>query len=100
MEQALESAQLVDKLGFKRLWFAEHHNTINLASMATSNLIGLAAQVTESIRVGSGVIMLPNHSSLQVAEYFCTIALLFPDRIYFVLVLAPGTDVQTAKQIS
>ena len=51
LEQALESAKLLDKLGFKRLWFAEHHNTKTLASMATSNLIGLAAKMTERIRV-------------------------------------------------
>ena len=100
LEQALEAAQLVDRLGFKRLWFAEHHNSISMASMATSNLIGLAAQVTERIRVGSGGIMLPNHSPLQVAENFGTIAQLFPDRIDLGLGRAPGTDAQTAQLIT
>lgn len=100
IEVALESAQQLDKLGFKRLWFAEHHNTKSLASMATSNLIGLAAQVTEKIRVGSGGIMLPNHSPLQVAESFGTLAQLFPDRIDLGLGRAPGTDAQTAQLIT
>ncbi|MBP1969847.1 luciferase family oxidoreductase group 1 [Virgibacillus natechei] len=100
LEEALEAAQLVDKLGFKRLWFAEHHNSINLASMATSNLIGLAANVTKRIRVGSGGIMLPNHSPLQVAESFGTIAQLFPDRIDLGLGRAPGTDAQTAQLLT
>ena len=100
LEQALESAQLLDKLGFKRLWFAEHHNTKTLASMATSNLIGLAAQVTEKIRVGSGGIMLPNHAPLQVAESFGTIAQLYPNRIDLGLGRAPGTDAQTAQLLS
>lgn len=100
LEQALEAAQLIDKLGFKRLWFAEHHNSINLASMATSNLIGLAAQKTERIRVGSGGIMLPNHSPLQVAESFGTIAQLFPNRIDLGLGRAPGTDAQTAQLLT
>ena len=100
IEQALEAAQLIDKLGFKRLWFAEHHNSINMASMATSNLIGLAAQVTERIRVGSGGIMLPNHAPLQVAESFGTIAQLYPNRIDLGLGRAPGTDAQTAQLLS
>jgi luciferase family oxidoreductase group 1 len=100
MEQALEAAQLIDKLGFKRLWFAEHHNSRNLASMATSNLIGLAAKVTERIRVGSGGIMLPNHAPLQVAENFGTLAQLFPNRIDLGLGRAPGTDAQTAQLLS
>src|SRR5690606_14488740 len=91
---------LLDKLGYKRLWFAEHHNTISLASMATSNIIGLAAQVTENIRIGSGGIMLPNHSPLQVAESFGTIAQLHPDRIDLGLGRAPGTDAQTAQLIT
>lgn len=100
MEQALEAAQLIDKLGFKRLWFAEHHNTRSLASMATSNLIGLAAKVTEKIRVGSGGIMLPNHAPLQVAENFGTLAQLFPNRIDLGLGRAPGTDPQTAQLLT
>jgi luciferase family oxidoreductase group 1 len=100
LEQALEAAQLVDELGFKRLWFAEHHNSINLASMSTSTLIALAAQVTERIRIGSGGVMLPNHSPLQVAESFGTIAQLFPDRIDLGLGRAPGTDAQTAQLLT
>ena len=97
LEQSLEAAQLIDKLGFKRLWYAEHHNTISLASMATSTLIALAAQMTERIRVGSGGIMLPNHAPLQVAESFGTLAQLFPNRIDLGLGRAPGTDGMTAQ---
>lgn len=100
IEQSLETAQLLDKLGFKRLWFAEHHNTSSLASMATSNLIGLAAKMTERIRVGSGGIMLPNHAPLQIAESFGTLAQLFPDRIDLGLGRAPGTDAQTAQLLT
>jgi len=100
LDQTLELAQQLDKLGFKRLWFAEHHNSIYTASMATSNLIGLAAQKTERIRVGSGGIMLPNHSPLQVAESFGTLAQLFPDRIDLGLGRASGTDAQTAQLIT
>lgn len=100
IEDALETAALLDKLGFKRLWFAEHHNTRNLASMATSTLMALAAQRTKNIRVGSGGIMLPNHSPLQVAESFGTLAQLFPDRIDLGLGRAPGTDGQTAQLLT
>lgn len=100
LEQSLDAAQLIDRLGFKRLWYAEHHNTISLASMATSTLIGLAAQRTERIRLGSGGIMLPNHAPLQVAENFGTLAQLFPDRIDLGLGRAPGTDGLTAQLLS
>lgn len=100
IEESLETAELLDELGFKRLWYAEHHNMINVASMATSALIGLAAQRTERIQVGSGGIMLPNHSPLQVAENFGTLAQLFPDRIDLGLGRAPGTDGLTSQLIT
>lgn len=100
IEESLETAELLDKLGFKRLWYAEHHNMESVASMSTATLIALAAQRTEKIRVGSGGIMLPNHSPLQVAENFGTIAQLFPDRIDLGLGRAPGTDGQTSQLIT
>lgn len=100
IEAAMENAELIDKLGFKRLWFAEHHNTKSLASAATAQLIGMAADRTEKIRVGSGGIMLPNHSPLQVAENFGTIAQMHPDRIDLGLGRAPGTDSRTSQLIT
>ena len=100
IEAAMENAKLIDKLGFKRLWFAEHHNTKNLASVSTAQLIQMAADRTENIRVGSGGIMLPNHSPLQVAENFGTIAQMHPDRIDLGLGRAPGTDQMTSQLIT
>ncbi|MCD2138744.1 LLM class flavin-dependent oxidoreductase [Salinicoccus halitifaciens] len=100
IESAMENAELVDQLGFKRLWFAEHHNTKSLASAATAQLIGMAADRTENIRVGSGGIMLPNHSPLQVAENFGTIAQMHPDRVDLGLGRAPGTDSRTSQLIT
>ncbi|MCY9007365.1 LLM class flavin-dependent oxidoreductase [Peribacillus frigoritolerans] len=97
IEHSLEAAQLIDKLGFKRLWFGEHHNMISLASAANPILIAQAAQVTERIRVGSGGLLLPNYAPLQVAESFGTLAQLFPNRIDLGLGRAPGTDAQTAQ---
>ena len=100
IEVAMDNAVLIDKLGFKRLWFAEHHNTKNLASVATAQLILLAAERTKNIRVGSGGIMMPNHSALQVAESFGTIAQLHPGRIDLGLGRAPGTDPKTSSLIT
>lgn len=97
IEQAMEGAQLLDRLGFNRLWFGEHHNMNSLASAANTILIAQAANMTERIRVGSGGIMLPNYSALQVAEAFGTLAQLFPGRIDLGLGRAPGTDRQTAQ---
>ena len=89
-------AQHVEKLGFKRFWLAEHHNMPFIASSATSIIIGHVAAGTKNIRVGSGGIMLPNHSPLVIAEQFGTLESLFPGRIDLGLGRAPGTDQRTA----
>src|SRR5699024_8121997 len=85
-----------DKFRFNRYWFADHHNMRGIASSATSLLIGHVAQHTNSIRVGSGGVMLPNHASLVIAEQFGTLESLYPNRIDLGLGRAPGTDQRTA----
>ena len=97
---SMDSARLADELGYHRLWFAEHHNTPNLASSATALLISQAASVTERIRVGSGGVMLPNHAPLMVAEQYGTLATVHGDRIDLGLGRAPGTDGMTAQALS
>jgi luciferase family oxidoreductase group 1 len=92
-------AQLADNLGYKRFWLAEHHNMAHVASTATVVLIGYVASQTKNIRVGSGGIMLPNHSPLVVAEQFGTLETLYPNRIDLGLGRAPGTDQPTAEAI-
>ena len=94
-----ELAQLADTLGYKRFWLAEHHNMAHVASTATVILIGYIAGQTQKIRVGSGGIMLPNHSPIIVAEQFGTLGTLYPDRIDLGLGRAPGTDTLTALAI-
>ena len=96
---SLKNALQAEQLGYTRYWFAEHHNMMNVASSATSVLIGYIAGNTSSIRVGSGGIMLPNHSPLVVAEQFGTLATLYPGRIDLGLGRAPGTDQATALAI-
>src|SRR5690554_4645142 len=96
---SLDLARNVEYWGYKRFWLAEHHNMISIASSATSVLIGYIAGGTSTIRVGSGGIMLPNHSPLIVAEQFGTLANLYPDRIDLGLGRAPGTDQVTAQAI-
>lgn len=96
---SLDLAQHVEKWGYTRYWLAEHHNMISVASSATSIVIGHIAGGTETIRVGSGGIMLPNHSPLVIAEQFGTLASLYPDRIDLGLGRAPGTDQLTAMAI-
>ena len=98
-EKTKEIAQLADTLGYKRFWLAEHHNMPHVASAATVVLIGYIAGQTQQIRVGSGGIMLPNHSPLIVAEQFGTLETLYPGRIDLGLGRAPGTDTQTAMAI-
>lgn len=96
---SLQLAKHVEKLGYTRYWFAEHHNMINVASSATAVLIGYIAGGTSTIRVGSGGIMLPNHSPLIVAEQFGTLESLYPGRIDLGLGRAPGTDQVTSMAI-
>ncbi|WP_348797460.1 LLM class flavin-dependent oxidoreductase [Flavobacterium adhaerens] len=99
MQKTKELAHLADDLGYKRFWLAEHHNMAHVASTATVVLIGYIASLTKNIRVGSGGIMLPNHSPLIVAEQFGTLATLYPNRIELGLGRAPGTDSLTAQAI-
>ncbi len=96
---SLKIARRVEELGYKRYWFAEHHNMISVASSAPSILIGYIAGGTKTIRVGSGGVMLPNHAPLIVAEQFGTLASLYPGRIDLGLGRAPGTDQVTAMAI-
>ena len=92
-------AKAADKLGFSRLWLAEHHNMEGITSSATCVLIADIAQQTERIRVGSGGIMLPNHPPLVVAEQFGTLEALHPGRIDLGLGRAPGTDPITSRAL-
>lgn len=92
-------AQHAEKLGYRRFWLSEHHNTPTLASSATSILISKVLDHTEAIEVGSGGIMLPNHTPLVVAEQFGTLATMYPGRVNLGLGRAPGTDMQTAHAL-
>ena len=96
---SLEMAQHAEQLGFKRYWFAEHHNMQSIASAATSVLIGYVAGGTSTIRVGSGGVMLPNHAPLVIAEQFGTLESLYPGRIDLGLGRAPGTDQLTSMAL-
>ena len=95
----LDLACHAERLGYRRYWLAEHHNMPGIASAATAVLIGHVADGTSTIRVGAGGIMLPNHSPLQVAEQFGTLASLYPDRIDLGLGRAPGTDQATMRAL-
>ncbi len=92
-------AQAAEALGYRRVWYAEHHNFSAIASSATSVVIAHVAAHTRAIRLGSGGIMLPNHAPLVVAEQFGTLASLHPGRIDLGLGRAPGTDVATLRAL-
>jgi len=97
--RSLDLAQHVERSGYKRYWLAEHHNMAGVGSSATAVLIGHIAGGTKSIRVGSGGIMLPNHTALMVAEQFGTLESLYAGRIDLGLGRAPGTDQVTAAAL-
>src|SRR5690625_3106780 len=92
-------AQLAEASGYRRVWYAEHHNMSTIASSATSVLIAHVAAHTETIRLGAGGVMLPNHSPLVIAEQYGTLASLHPGRIDLGLGRAPGTDPTTMRAL-
>src|SRR6201995_5934646 len=92
-------AQAAERLGYERIWYAEHHNIKSIASSATSVLIAHIAAHTETIRLGAGGIMLPNHSPLVIAEQFGTLATLHPGRIDLGLGRAPGSDTAAMRAL-
>ena len=95
----VDLAQHAERWGYHRYWLAEHHNMPGIGSAATAVVIGHVAGATQKIRVGSGGIMLPNHSPLVVAEQFGTLESLYPGRIDLGLGRAPGTDQVTARAL-
>ena len=99
ISRTVRTAQQLEKIGYSRIWVAEHHNMEYVASSATAVLIEHIASQTSSIRVGSGGIMLPNHSPLVIAEQFGTLGTIHPDRIDLGLGRAPGTDQVTAMAL-
>ena len=96
-QRSLDLAGHTETLGYRRYWVAEHHNMPGIASAATSVVIGHIAGGTSRIRVGSGGIMLLNHSPLAIAEQFGTLESLYPGRIDLGLGRAPGTDQTTMR---
>ncbi|WP_043312179.1 LLM class flavin-dependent oxidoreductase [Pseudomonas sp. ML96] len=99
LQRSLDLARHIEKLGFSRMWVAEHHNMEGIASSATAVLLGYLAANTETLRLGSGGVMLPNHAPLVVAEQFGTLAALYPGRIELGLGRAPGADQATARAL-
>ena len=99
LASAVTFAQRAEQLGYRRVWYAEHHNMASIASSATSVLIAHVAAHTSTIRLGSGGIMLPNHTPLTIAEQFGTLATLHPGRIDLGLGRAPGTDQNTMRAL-
>ena len=97
--RSVDLAQHVEQWGYRRFWLAEHHSIEGLACSATAVLIGHVAAATNTLRVGSGGIMLPNHAPLVVAEQFGTLEALYPGRIDLGLGRAPGGDFHTMRAL-
>src|SRR6201999_1636117 len=99
LRATIDLAKRTEDLGFTRFWVAEHHGMPGVASSSPPVLIGHIADATRTIRVGSGGVMLPNHSSLVVAEQFGMLEALHPGRIDLGIGRAPGTDQVTAAAL-
>ena len=99
LESSAQMAQRAEAFGYNRFWLAEHHGMPGIASAATAVVIGHVGAATKRIRIGSGGIMLPNHSPLVIAEQFGTLEALFPGRVDLGLGRAPGTDMRTAQAL-
>lgn len=99
-EESVELAQYTESLGYTRYWFSEHHNSRTLAGGSPEILIARIGQVTKTIRLGSGGIMLPNHSALRIAEHFKVLEAMYPNRIDLGIGRAPGGDRKTAQLLN
>jgi luciferase family oxidoreductase group 1 len=99
LRRTLDLARLADSLGYVRLWYAEHHSMPSVGSSAPEILIANAAAATQRLRLGSGGVMLPNHTPLRVAELFRTLNALHPDRIDLGLGRAPGSDRNASRAL-
>jgi luciferase family oxidoreductase group 1 len=99
LRSSLALAQRAEQLGYHRYWVAEHHNMVGIASSEPAVLLAHIASVTATMRIGSGGVMLPNHSSLVIAEQFGMLEALHPGRIDLGLGRAPGTDQLTARAL-
>ena len=100
LQETVELARLTDELGYKRYWVSEHHNTTMLAGSAPEILIARLANETTKMRIGSGGIMLPNHSTLKVAENFRLLEAMYPQRIDLGIGRAPGGDRLTSQLLN
>src|SRR2546430_2970896 len=99
LRNSLDLARHVESLGYRRYWMAEHHNLPGIASAATAVALAHVGAGTNSIRIGAGGIMLPNHAPLLIAEQFGTLEALYPGRVDLGLGRAPGTDQRTWRAL-
>ena len=100
IQETAELARYTDQLGYTRFWISEHHNTGSLAGSTPEVLLAYLGSQTKSIRIGSGGVMMPNHSALKVAENFRMLEALFPGRVDLGMGRAPGTDRLTAAMLN
>ena len=100
LQESIELVKLAHHLGYTRYWLSEHHNTLSLAGAAPEILISRLAAESKCIRLGSGGIMLPNHSALKVAENFRLLEALYPNRIDLGIGRAPGGDRLTSRLLN
>ncbi|RYY15867.1 MAG: MsnO8 family LLM class oxidoreductase, partial [Chitinophagaceae bacterium] len=98
--ETIETVKLAEKLGYHRFWVSEHHNSVMIAGSAPEVLMVKLADETSTIRIGSGGIMLPNHSALKGAENFRLLETMFPGRIDLGMGRAPGGDRLTAAMLN
>jgi luciferase family oxidoreductase group 1 len=99
LDNSRKLAIQAEQSGYNRVWLAEHHGMFGVASSATAVVLAHIGAATSKIRIGSGGVMLPNHSPLVIAEQFGTLATLYPDRVDLGLGRAPGTDMRTARAL-
>lgn len=100
VQETIQLAKYTDELGYTRFWVSEHHNTGSLAGSTPEVLLAYLGSQTKNIRIGSGGVMMPNHSTLKVAENFRMLEALFPGRVDLGMGRAPGTDRLTASVLN
>lgn len=100
LRETIEMAQWCEQLGYRRFWVSEHHAFPAVAGSAPEVLLAALGAATNTIRIGSGGIMLPHYSAYKIAEVFSLLANLYPQRVDLGVGRAPGADMSTAVALA
>ncbi|NMO51720.1 MsnO8 family LLM class oxidoreductase [Actinoplanes sp. TBRC 11911] len=96
----IDVAQGLQRSGYRRVWYAEHHASAHMIAFPPAVVAARVASATTDIRVGTGGVLAVNHAPLALAEQFAALTAFFPGRIDLGVGRGPGTyDKETVRAL-